>query len=94
MSQEAKATNNGNRSSETSSEHHTAPVVMTAFSHDCPSVTFTTEKEAADYILQTQVGGYVLASPKGDVLYISPAKTLKNMVKDMCKYISSARAPK
>jgi hypothetical protein len=87
VSQQAQAANYGNKTTSAEVEHHSAPIVMAAF-QSCTAVTFTTDRAAADYMLQTQPGGSVLSNPKGDVLYISPARTLKNMVKDMCKYIS------
>jgi hypothetical protein len=72
-----------------SGEHHSAPIVMAEFSKKCPVVSFTQDQTAADFILQTQSGGTTLADPKGNVLYVSPAKNLGNMVKDVCKFISS-----
>ena len=70
-------------------EHHSAPVVMAEFSKKCPTVVFTTDRETADLVLATQPGATSLADRKGDVLYVSPAKTLKNMTKDICGYISA-----
>ena len=61
---------------------------MAEFSKRCPSVAFTTDRAKADYVLQTQPGGSILTTPNDDVLYISPAKTLGNMVKDVCAYIA------
>ncbi|RXH57651.1 hypothetical protein GRAN_0961 [Granulicella sibirica] len=72
-----------------SGEHHTAPVVMAEFSKSCPKVTLTQDQQASFYTLQTQPGGSILADSKGTVLYVSPAKTLKNMVKDVCRYMGS-----
>jgi hypothetical protein len=70
-------------------EHHSAPVVMGQFAKTCPSVHFTQDRAVADLILQTQSGSSVLTDAKGNVLYVSPANTLKNMTKDVCRYISS-----
>jgi hypothetical protein len=70
-------------------DHHSAPVVMAEFSKKCPAVSFTQDQSAADFILQTQPGGSTLTDPKGNVLYVSPAKNLGNMVKDVCKFISA-----
>ncbi len=69
-------------------EHHSAPVVMAEFGKKCPNISFTQNRESAEFILQTQTGGSTLSNPKGDVLYVSPAKTLGNMVKDVCAYIA------
>lgn len=70
-------------------DHHSAPVVMGQFAKTCPAVRFTQDRTAADLILQTQPGSSVLSDAKGAVLYVSPAKNLKNMTKDVCGYISS-----
>lgn len=79
----------GNTAHSQESEHHSAPVVMGEFSKRCPAVMFTKERENAEFILETQPGGSSLSNQKGDVLYLSPAKTLKNMAKDVCGYISA-----
>ncbi|WP_158909688.1 hypothetical protein [Granulicella sp. L56] len=70
-------------------EHHSAPVVMAEFAKKCPAISFTEDQSGADFILQTQPGGSTLADPKGNILYVSPAKNLGNMVKDVCKFVSS-----
>jgi hypothetical protein len=70
-------------------DHHSAPVVMAEFFKKCPAVSFTQDQSAADFVLQTQPGGSTLTDPKGSVLYVSPAKNLRNMVKDVCKFITS-----
>lgn len=70
-------------------EHHTAPVVMAEFMKHCPNVSFTENREDAEFVLKTQPGGSTLSNPKGEILYISPAKTLGNMVKDVCAYIAA-----
>ncbi len=72
-----------------SGEHHSAPVVMAEFSKKCPAVSFTQDQASAEFILQTQSGSTILSDPKGAVLYVSPAKNLGNMVKDVCKFVSS-----
>ena len=69
-------------------EHHSAPVVMAEFGKRCPIVSFTQNRDSAEFILQTQSGGSTLSNAKGDVLYVSPAKTLGNMVKDVCTYVT------
>jgi hypothetical protein len=70
-------------------EHHSAPVVMAEFSKKCPAVSFTQDRSMADFVLQTQPGGTILSDPKGNVLYVSPAKNLGSMVKDVCKFVSA-----
>ncbi len=72
-----------------SGEHHSAPVVMSEFGKKCSIVTFTQDRSVADYILETQPGGSTLTDSKANVLYVSPAKTLKNMVKDVCGFVSA-----
>ncbi len=62
---------------------------MGEFSKRCPTVSFTESQPAAEYILRTQSGATTLTDLKGNIVYVSPAKTLKNMVKDVCVYISS-----
>jgi len=71
-----------------SGEHHTAPVVMAEFSKRCKVVNFTKDRGNAEFVLETQPGSTTLTDAKGNVLYVSPAKKLKNMVKDVCKYVS------
>ena len=70
-------------------DHHSAPVVMAEFSKKCPAVSFTQDQSVADFILQTQPGGSTLVDQKGTVLYVSPAKNLGSMVKDVCKFVSA-----
>jgi hypothetical protein len=79
----------GNAASTSEYEHHDAPVVMAEFSKRCPSVSFTQDRTVAEFVLEPQQGATSLINPKGDVLYVSPAKSMGNMVKDVCKYISS-----
>ncbi len=79
----------GNTAQAQEGEHHSAPVVMGEFAKRCPTVTFTKDRETAEFILETQPGGSSLSNLKGDVLYLSPAKTLKNMAKNVCSYISA-----
>jgi hypothetical protein len=64
------------------------PKIMHAF-EKCPEVTFTTEKSNADFVLNPQPKGSILSLGSGDVVYISPAVALHNMVKDVCGYIKS-----
>lgn len=71
-----------------SGEHHTAPVVMAEFSKRCQVVSFTQNRENAEFVLETQPGSTTLTDAKGNVLYVSPARKLKNMVKDVCGYVS------
>jgi hypothetical protein len=71
------------------SEHHTAPVVMAEFAKRCPEVSFTKVRENADLTLETQSGASILSDAKGNVVYTSPAKSLSNMVKDVCRYIGT-----
>jgi len=89
VSQVGSARVYGNSANTQEGEHHSAPVVMSEFSKRCPIVAFTKNKEAAEFILETQPGGSSLSNQKGDVLYVSPAKTLKNMTKDVCGYIAA-----
>ena len=84
-----QATIYGNTATAQDGEHHTAPVVMGEFARKCPGVAFTKNKDAAEFVLETQPGGSSLSNQKGDILYVSPAKTLKNMAKDVCGYIAS-----
>ena len=86
---EAETKTTGYSATAQTGEHHSAPVVMGQFAKTCPAVRFTQDRTAADLILQTQPGSSVLSDAKGTVLYVSPAKTLKNMTKDVCGYISS-----
>ena len=79
----------GSSAREQQGEHHSAPVVMASFAKDCQSVSFTKAREDAEYVLETQPGGSTLSDQKGNVVYISPAKTLKNMTKDMCRFIAA-----
>jgi hypothetical protein len=69
-------------------EHHSAPVVMSEFMKNCPNLSFTENQEDAEFVLKTQPGSSTLSNVKGDILYISPAKTLGNMVKDVCRFIA------
>jgi len=64
---------------------------MAEFEKKCPAVSFTQDQSAADFVLQTQPGGTTLADLKGNVLYVSPAKNLGNMVKDVCGYIQRVK---
>lgn len=64
------------------------PKIMRAF-EKCREVTFTTDKSNADYVLNPQPKGSILSLGSGDVVYISPAMTLHNMVKDVCGYIKN-----
>src|SRR6516165_522577 len=70
-------------------EHHSAPVVMSEFMKDCPNLSFTENEWDSEFVLKTQPGSSTLSNPKGDILYISPAKTLGNMIEDVCTYIAA-----
>lgn len=89
----ANASNNGifgMSATSTSAEVHTAPGITAEFLKRCPSnITLTQDQSVAEWSLQTQQGGSMLVDKAGTVLYLSPAKTLKNMVKDVCGYLSS-----
>lgn len=89
VTQIAKVQDYGTSAKAQEGEHHTAPVVMAEFMKHCPNVAFTENRDDAEFVLKTQQGSSVLSNPRGDILYISPAKTLGNMVKDVCGYISS-----
>ena len=69
-------------------EHHSAPVVMSEFMKNCPNLSFTENQENAA-VLKSQPGSLTLSNVKGDILYISPAKTLANMVKNVCTFIAA-----
>ena len=71
------------------SEHHSAPIVMGEVTKKCTIITFTEDKSVADFILKTQQGASTITNQKGEVLYITPAKTLKNMVKDVSGFAAS-----
>jgi hypothetical protein len=79
----------GNTASGESVDISFSPKIMKAFGEKCQAVTFTQNKDAAEFVLNPQPGGSILSSAKGDVLYISPAKTLHNMVKDVCGYVTA-----
>jgi hypothetical protein len=89
VTQTARVQEYGTVSKGQEAEHHSAPVVMAEFMKRCPGVSFTENREDAEFVLKTQPGGSTLSNPKGEILYISPAKTLGNMVKDVCTYIAA-----
>ena len=86
--EEASGNTYGNHSNANAVQQSFSPRIMTAFSKKCPEILFTTDRSGAEFVLNPQVGGSVLTSKAGDVLYISPARTLGNMVKDICAYVS------
>lgn len=58
------------------------------FTKNCPAVTVTSDKDAADYILRPNKGSSTLYKKNGDVAYVSHAKVkVSNLVKDVCAYI-------
>jgi hypothetical protein len=60
------------------------------FMKDCPAVTVTNDRDAADYILRPNKGSSTLYKKNGDVVYVSHAKVkVSNLVKDVCGYIQS-----
>jgi hypothetical protein len=60
------------------------------FIKNCPAVTVTNDKDAADYILRPNKGSSTLYKKNGDVVYVSHAKMkVSNLVKDVCGYIQS-----
>jgi hypothetical protein len=60
------------------------------FIKNCPAVTVTNDKDAADYILRPNKGSSTLYKRNGDVVYVSHAKVkVSNLVKDVCGYIKS-----
>ncbi len=71
-----------------SGEHHTAPLIIAAFAKSCPAVTFTEVQANADYTVSANSASSTLTDRKGDVVYVSPARTAKNFVKDICRYVS------
>ena len=60
------------------------------FMKNCPVVTVTDDKDAADYILRPNKGSSTLYNKNGDVVYVSHAKgKVSSLVKDVCGYIQS-----
>jgi len=60
------------------------------FIKNCPVVTVTDDKDAADYILRPNRGSSTLYKKNGDVVFVSHAKVkVSNLVKDVCGYIKS-----
>jgi hypothetical protein len=60
------------------------------FMKNCPAVTVTNDRDAADYILRPNKGSSTLYKKNGDVVYVSHAKVkVSNLVKDVCGYIQS-----
>jgi hypothetical protein len=60
------------------------------FMKNCPAVTVTNDRDAADYILRPNKGSSTLYRKNGDVVYVSHAKVkVSNLVKDVCGYIQS-----
>jgi hypothetical protein len=82
------ATRVGSSASGSATELSFSPKIMLAFQKSCPVVGFTQDKASAEFVLDPQVGGSILRNAKGDVLYISPARTLGNMVKDVCRFVA------
>ena len=66
-----------------------ANAIMGEFGKSCSDILLTTDPATATLALSSQTGASTLTSKSGDVLYVSPAKTLKNMVKDVCAYLHS-----
>ena len=60
------------------------------FMKNCPAVTVTNDRDAADYILRPNKGSSTLYKKNGGVVYVSHAKVkVSNLVKDVCGYIQS-----
>jgi len=60
------------------------------FTKNCPAVTVTDNRQAADYTLRINPGSSTLYKQDGDVAYISPAKVkVSNLVKDVCDYVKA-----
>jgi hypothetical protein len=89
----SNASNNGifgTSASSTTMEAHTAPGVTAALIQRCPAnLSITQDQSGAEWLLQTQFGATMIVDKKGTVLYVSPAKTMRNMTKDVCAFISS-----
>jgi hypothetical protein len=69
---------------------HTTDVAMNAtvfFARTCSEVIVTDNREAADYVLRNKT----LYKQNGDVVYVSSAVALRNVVKDVCNYVKSAQ---
>lgn len=74
----------------TASENHLAPIVIGVISKRCPeTLHFTEDRSSAEYVLKPQQGSTMLLDAKGNVLYVSPAKLMGNMAKDVCKFVST-----
>lgn len=62
------------------------------FMKNCPAVTVTSDKDAADYVLRPNKGSSTLYKKNDDVAYVSHAKVkVSNLVKDICGYIRTHR---
>ena len=60
------------------------------FIKNCPAVTVTDDRDAADYVLKPNKGSSTLYKKNGDVVYVSHAKVkVSNLVKDVCGYIKA-----
>jgi hypothetical protein len=60
------------------------------FMKNCPAVTVTSDRDAADYLLRPNKGSSTLYKRNGDVVFVSHAKVkVSNLVKDVCSYIES-----
>jgi hypothetical protein len=60
------------------------------FMKNCPVVTITNDRDAADYILQPNKGSSTLYKKNGDAVFVSHAKVkVSNLVKDVCEYIKT-----
>jgi hypothetical protein len=70
-------------------DNHTAPAVSKEFEDHCQSISFTDDKSAAEFILQTQNGRLYLLNRQGSVLHSASAKTLRNRAKEVCSFVST-----
>jgi hypothetical protein len=58
------------------------------FMKNCPAVTVTNDRDAADYVLKPNKGSSTLYQKNGDAVYVSHAKMkVSNLVKDVCGFI-------
>lgn len=59
--------------------------VIKAYEKGCPGITFTRNRDNADYVIEVQAGNNILSNAKGEILTISKARwRFKDLVKDTC----------
>lgn len=70
-------------------DNHTAPSIIAELAKKCSRVDAAPQRDGAQYILASQAGLATLTDQHGVVLYVSHAKTRKNMVRDVCAFIDA-----